>query len=130
MRRAAIVLLVTAVSSTVPAAAAAQQAPRDNRSWRTPHVALASAFAVALSIDAAQTREAMRRGYRETNPILGPHPSAGRVNTYSFFAGLTVVGAAAAVPARARPWILGVALAVETFAIAGTVRQGITIKFP
>jgi len=34
------------------------------------------------------------------------------------------------VPARVRPWLLGVALAVETFTIAGTVRQGVALRFP
>ncbi len=140
MARTTAVLLALAV---VPAAAAAQRlAPPTLRvgatiparvSWRASDVALAGAFVVALAIDAAQTRSIAQggwQGYREMNPILGPHPSVGQVNTYTAVAGLTVLGAAAVVPARVRPWLLGVALAVETFTIAGTVRQGVALRFP
>ncbi len=140
MARTTAVLLALAV---VPAAAAAQRlAPPTLRvgatiparvSWRASDVALAGAFVVALAIDAAQTRSIAQGGwqdYREMNPILGPHPSVGQVNTYTAVAGLTVLGAAAVVPPRVRPWLLGVALAVETLTIAGTVRQGVALRFP
>src|SRR2546428_10284829 len=46
------------------------------------HTALASVFAMALLIDAAQTRELARQGwvgFREANPLLGERPSVGRV---------------------------------------------------
>jgi len=102
-------------------------------SWKGSDVALASAFVVALATDAAQTRGLARRqwrGYRESNPILGAHPSVGQVNTYSVVTGLTVLGAAAAVSSRVRPWLLGAALAVETFTIGASVRQGVAVKFP
>jgi hypothetical protein len=130
MKQATLVLVAVAVVSGFPNPIAAQQPLKEDRSWRTAHVALASAFAAALEIDAAQTREAMRRGYREANPLLGPHPSTGRVNTYTALAGLTVVGVAAVVPTRLRGWVLGVALAVETVTIAGAVREGVGIRFP
>src|SRR2546422_2226777 len=110
MARTTAVLLALAV---VPAAAAAQRlAPPTLHvgatiparvSWRASDVALAGAFVVALAIDAAQTRSIAQggwQGYREMNPILGPHPSVGQVNTYTAVAGLTVLGAAAVVPAR------------------------------
>jgi hypothetical protein len=51
------------------------------------------------------------------------------VNAYTAVAGLTVLGAAAAVPARLRPWLLGTALAVETVTVAGTVQKGVAITF-
>ena len=126
----AAVLVAAVVFSAFPPRIAAQRAQKDDRSWNTSHIALASAFSVALWIDASQTREAMRRGYRETNPILGPHPSVGQVNTYTAVAGLAVLGTAAAVGGRVRPWLLAVALAVETFAITSTMRQGIAIRVP
>ena len=140
MQRMTAVLL--ALSTLPPAMAAQRLAPPmlhlgaalpARVSWRTSDVALAGAFVVALAIDAAQTRSIAQggwQGYREMNPILGPHPSVGQVNTYTAVAALTVLGAAAVVPARVRPWLLGVALAVETFTIAGTVRQGVALRFP
>jgi hypothetical protein len=102
-------------------------------SWSRSDVALAGAFTAALLIDAGQTRGLARGGwqnFRESNPILGSHPSVGQVNTYTAVAGLSVLGAAAALPPRLRPWLLGAALAVETFTIAGTVHQGIAIPLP
>jgi hypothetical protein len=102
-------------------------------SWTPSHTALASAFVVTLLIDAAQTRGIARGGwvgYRETNPLLGERPSVGRLNTYTALAGLSVLGAAAAVPPRVRPWLLGAAVAVQAFTIQSSVRQGIPIRFP
>ncbi len=100
--------------------------------WNRSEIALAGAFAAALWIDAAQTRALARggwRGFRETNPILGPNPTVSQINAYTAVAGLTVLGAAAAVPARMRPWLLGAALAVETVTVAGTVQKGVAITF-
>jgi hypothetical protein len=100
--------------------------------WRPRDVALASGFTVALLVDAAQTRRLAQSGWRdyhETNPILGPRPSVGRVNTYTAVVGLTVLGVAAAVPKRARPWVLGVALAVEACTLAAMSQRGVAITF-
>src|SRR5260370_14788957 len=100
-------------------------------SWKGSDVALAGAFVVALATDAAQTRGLARRqwrGYRESNPILGAHPSVGQVNTYSVVTGLTGLGAAAAVSSRVRPWRLGAPLAGEALTVRAGVRQGLTWK--
>jgi hypothetical protein len=102
-------------------------------SWTSSHTALASAFVITLLIDAAQTRELARQGwvgYRETNLLLGERPSVGRLNTYTALAGLSVLGAAATVPPRLRPWLLGAAIAVQAFTIRSSVRQGLRIRFP
>jgi hypothetical protein len=143
-RMTAVRLVLAASLGTPPSVAAAQRLrpPPMLRvgttvparvSWRTSEVALAGAFAVALAIDAAQTRSLAQRGwqgYGETNPILGPRPSVGQVNTYTAAAAVTVLGVAAVAPPRVRPWLLGAALAVETLTIAGNMRQGVALKFP
>ncbi|MGH7548260.1 MAG: hypothetical protein ACREMM_08800 [Gemmatimonadales bacterium] len=101
--------------------------------WSATDVTLASAFAAALLIDAGQTRGLARdgwRGWRETNPILGPRPSVGQLDTYTAVTGLAVLGAAAAVPARVRPWLLGAAFAVEAFTVAGSLQRGIAVRLP
>jgi len=101
-------------------------------SWRSRDLALASGFAAALLVDAAQTRRLARGGwrdYQESNPLLGPRPSVGRVNTYTAVAGLTVLGVAAVAPKRARPWVLGVALAVELYTLGAMSQRGIAITF-
>ncbi|HEY7193009.1 MAG TPA: hypothetical protein VH439_04645 [Gemmatimonadales bacterium] len=100
--------------------------------WSARDRALAAGFTVALLIDAAQTRRLARGGWRdfdESNPILGRHPSEGRVNTYTAVAGLTVLGVAAVAPKRVRPWVLGAALAVEVYALGAMSRSGVAIKF-
>ena len=102
-------------------------------SWTPTHTALASAFAVTLMIDAAQTRELARQGwhgFREANPLLGEHPSVGRVNSYTALAGVSVLGAAALAPPRVRTWLLAAALAVQVVTIGGSVRQGLPLRFP
>ena len=101
-------------------------------SWRPSDVALAGGFAAALLIDAAQTRRLARGGWRddrESNPLLGPRPSIGQVNTYTAVVGLTVLGVAAVAPKHARPWVLGVALAVEACTLAAMSRNGVAISF-
>ena len=104
--------------------------PRLN--WSQTDLTLAGAFTVALLVDAGQTRWLAKGGwhaFRETNPILGSRPTVGQLNTYTAVSGIAVLGAAAAAPARVRPWLLGAALAVEAFTIAGTTQQGIAIRF-
>ena len=117
-------------ATTSPALRAGTRLPA-RLSWSASEMALAGAFTAALLIDAGQTRRLARGGWRdhyEANPLLGPRPSVGHVNSYTALAGLTVLGAAAALPARLRSYLLGGALAVELFAIAGTARQGVAIK--
>jgi hypothetical protein len=100
--------------------------------WRSRDLALASGFAAALLADAAQTGRLARGGwrdYRESNPLLGPRPSVGRVNTYTAVVGLSVLGAAAVAPKRLRPWVLGIALAVEACTLAAMSQRGVAIRF-
>jgi hypothetical protein len=125
------------VAEAAPARASWSTAPLTRLpgrvSWTRSHTALASAFAITLLIDAGQTRELARQGwvsFRESNPLLGERPSVGRVNSYTALAGLGVLGAAAALPPRVRPWLLGAAIAVQAFTIRGSLRQGLPIRFP
>lgn len=101
--------------------------------WRRSEIVMASVFAAALLIDAAQTRRLAAGGWRdytESNPLLGPRPSVGQLNTYTAVAGLSVLGIAAIAPRRARPWILGAALAVEAVTLGAMLRQGVAIRIP
>ncbi|HZI21065.1 MAG TPA: hypothetical protein VFD76_01065 [Gemmatimonadales bacterium] len=110
-----------------------QAVPTPRLAWRGSDLALAGVFTAGLLIDAAQTRGLARAGwtnFRESNPLLGAQPSVGRVNTYTAIAGLTVLGTAAALPRRWRPWLLGAAIAVQALTISSSVRQGIPVRFP
>jgi hypothetical protein len=102
-------------------------------SWSRLDIALASAFTTSLLMDAGQTRGLARNGWQwfhEGNPLLGRHPTVGRVNVYTTVAGLTVLGAAAMLPRRVRPWFLCAAFVLETLTVAQNAQQGIAIGFP
>lgn len=102
-------------------------------SWSPTDVTLAGAFTAALLIDAGQTRGLAEGGwstFRESNPILGPRPNVGQLDTYSAVTGLAVLGAATAAPPRVRPWILGAAFAIEAITISRTTRRGVAIRLP
>ena len=102
-------------------------------SWSATDVTLAGAFTAALLIDAGQTRGLASdgwRSFRESNPILGPRPTVGQLDTYTAITGLAVLGTAAAVPPRVRPWVLGAAFAVEAITISRTTRRGVAIRLP
>lgn len=117
-------------SSLSTASVASRVVPR---SWSPTHIALASAFTVALIVDAAQTRALARQGwpgFQESNPLLGPFPSVGRVNSYTAVAGLSVLAIAAAAPPRTRSWVLGAALVVEALTVGANVRSGLPMRFP
>ncbi|HEU5261759.1 MAG TPA: hypothetical protein VFU41_10105 [Gemmatimonadales bacterium] len=131
--RSTVEPLSTRAAAAVPLELRATRTVPVRLGWSATDVTLATAFAAALLIDAGQTRGLARegwRGWRETNPILGPRPSVGQLDTYTAVTGLAVLGAAAAVPARVRPWLLGAAFAVEAFTIAGTVQRGVAIRLP
>ena len=103
------------------------------RSWSSAHWALASAFTLTLLVDAAQTRELARQGwpgFYEGNPLLGPYPNVGRINSYTAVMGLSTLAAAAAVPPRIRSWVLGAALVVEALTVRANVRNGLPMRFP
>lgn len=102
-------------------------------SWLASPVVLGSAFAAALWIDAGQTRGLAQRGWQgfyEANPLLGSHPSVGRINAYTAAVGVAVFGTAAALPKRLRPWFLGAALVVETLTVATNAREGLRVSLP
>lgn len=63
----------------------------DNRAWTTEEKTWLGAAAAFTVTDWATTRDLSRRyneGYYENNPILGKHPSTGRVDLYFVSAGL------------------------------------------
>lgn len=99
--------------------------------WTDAQVTKALALATLTAADWAQTRNIARHPERwhETNPILGEHPSVGRVDRY--FAASALIGAAAlnALPTRYRDWALNAGLVVEAGCVGHNLSLGIGVKF-
>ena len=56
--------------------------------------------------------------------------AAAVVDTHTAITGLAVLGTAASLPPRVRPWVLGAAFAVEAITISRTTRRGRPIRLP
>jgi len=70
-------LLVLLALLLLPAANAAAQ-------WQTEHTILAATSSATIAADWLLSVDAVRRGnFDEMNPLLGPRPSVGRLNTYN-----------------------------------------------
>lgn len=122
--------------SLVAAMLLATAPPTEPEGWRwtARDLALQATFALTMAVDWRQTL-AIARGPRfegytleESNPILGPRPSASRVTAY--FAATTALhaGLALALPHPWRTWWQLVGLGVETHAIGRNVANGVTVR--
>jgi hypothetical protein len=103
----------------------------DNRAWTGEEKAwlgTAAAFTVA---DWATTRDLSRRyneGYYENNPVLGKHPSTGRVDLYFVSAGLIGYAIADNLDQN-RKTFLQAWTAVEIFYVNRNLNIGLKMKF-
>lgn len=97
--------------------------------WTPANVVAGSSAAVSLMIDWAQTRQAMRQGWEEKNPLLGDHPSSRALTTYNLLVLPTVAGVGAALPSRWRTWWYVFVTAVEAASITGNARLGLHVGF-
>ncbi len=110
----AILLLLASIAPSVSAT------EEDSRVWDNTDKLLAATALIATTVDWAQTRYIARhpRQYRELNPILGQHPSTGKVDRY--FALSIVAGSAIAIalPSKYRKvWLGGITLVEVGFVI-------------
>src|SRR6266550_4207989 len=132
MRHISVVLLLIAAFAGLPAQGVAQRALKDHRFWAVPRVNAqrASVWRLPGVASASPIRASVG-----LTVLSAPRPALPRLNwsqTDLTLAGaftVAVLVAAAVAPARVRPWLLGAALAVEAFTIAGTTQQGIAIRF-
>lgn len=99
--------------------------------WSDADVAREVAYGAVHLIDWSQTRYAARQGdaFRETNPVLGDHPSVGRVDGY--FAA-TLAGHVLVTDLLPRSWRSlwqGSTIAVEATIAAHNRAIGVKIAF-
>ena len=99
--------------------------------WTGTDTGLEVAWQVAHAIDWGQTRYIAKhpQDFRELNPILGDHPSVGRVNTYFIATGLAHYGISQWLsPSNRRGWqTITIIFAVAT--VSRNHQIGVKIDF-
>lgn len=89
------------------------------------------AFQALLIADWKQTRQIAREPdrYFERNPILGKHPSVGRVNTYMVAAGVLHWVIAANLSPKWRQQFQLVSVAVQANVVKQNYEVGLSLRF-
>jgi len=99
--------------------------------WTVEERMTFTASSVLLVADWAQTRQIARNAqmYRETNPIIGAHPSMGRVNAYFLSALLLNYAIGSSLDRGWRTaWFIGVQ-SVEASVVQRNLNIGLTLSF-
>lgn len=99
--------------------------------WSDDQRTLASMYAAAWAIDWGQTRRIAQEPQRwvERNPVLGTHPSVGRVNTYFCVAPLAGYLVLDRMGSENRTTVLKLLTMVEIATVAGNHSIGIRMSF-
>lgn len=101
--------------------------------WTTADTARQAAVTTLLIVDWAQTRtfikDPVKYPGRESNPILGPHPSVGRATSYAALCILGHGAISALLPANLRAGWQYVWIAVEADTVLHNRSAGIKIVF-
>lgn len=99
--------------------------------WSEDQLRMGAALAAVTVVDWAQTRYIADNpdSFHETNPIMGRHPSIGRVDRY--FATSILVGAVVldALPSEYRDYALKAGLVLEVLVVSNNARIGVGVKF-
>lgn len=78
----------------------------DEHRWTSTDTLLSGAYVGVQFVDWMQTREICRHpGLRESNPVLGDHPSAGAVNRHFLKTTITDLALAYVLKKVAPPWV-------------------------
>ncbi len=97
--------------------------------WTIADTALEASFAAAVAVDWAQTRWALDNGHRELNPLLGPEPSAARLNMLVLAAAAGHAAVSLALPRPYRRWWQSMTLIVELGAVGHNFAAGARLAF-
>jgi hypothetical protein len=99
--------------------------------WFSPLTAKDYAYMAAITAfkttDWMQTRQIAEQPlqYHEINPILGRHPSTGRVNTYFALSEASYLFTAKAMPASWRPYFFVGMAAIESACVVNNAKLGL-----
>ena len=98
--------------------------------WDTEQKAMGAVLATVTAVDFMQTRFiAANPEFYERNPILGKHPSIGRVNNYfalSYLIGFLVLDA---LPSEYRTAALKAGIVLETIVVGHNMSIGVGLRF-
>ena len=99
--------------------------------WSKRDYILQATWTVLHIVDWGQTLDIAKnpQQYHENNPILGGHPSVGRVNSY-MAAGLIINPLIVHVlPSKWRPYFQGLSIGVTTGCVVNNYRVGLHVNF-
>lgn len=98
--------------------------------WTTEDSYREAAYLGLLAVDWAQTRSFLRDPkYYETNPLLGSHPSQGKIDAAVVLTGLAHVYIARIIPEKYRAPFQYVSIGIEGGAVVHNFSFGVKVKF-
>jgi len=113
------------------------QAEEENPNrWTLMDTSLELTFATGLMIDWMQTTYLTRgvpppgENWTESNPLLGKHPSRGRVNVYFLTCLIGHVGIAYLLPKPWRTWWQLSGISIEAYSVGSNYSVGFGLRLP
>jgi len=119
--RGTVFLILSLLSGRIP--------PSPTLAWTPGQFALATVTAAEIVVDWGQTRDALSRGRRELNPVLGSHPSSARLAVYNavVIPGMLAVGSF--LPERWRTLWFATLFVMQTACVTRNVALGFNVRF-
>jgi hypothetical protein len=99
--------------------------------WSKQDVAMEAGYAALHIIDWGQSLNVAAHPdqYHEINPIMGEHPSRGRVNLYMASSLLAHIGITHVLPAKCRPYFQGITIGIKAGVVANNLSVGLRLGF-
>ncbi len=131
MKYIANILGAAAIAAFTFSTPATAQVFEGNAPWSAQHKALASTAGALLAADWLQTRQIAKHPdkFHEYNPVLGEHPSQGKVNLYFLAAAGGLMLLADFLPAEYRTGLLYGVIVVQAAAVTNNLQEGISIRW-
>ena len=100
--------------------------------WSRRDVALQATYFLFHALDWGQTRQIARapdRYWEACNPLLGSHPSQGRVDAYFTLSTLAHAGITHLLPSRYRPYWQGITIGVSGYCVGRNLSIGLGVRW-
>ena len=99
--------------------------------WSRQDIALEATYIGLSVVDMGQTIDIAKRPteYYEVNPILGEHPSPGRVKSFFVFTRVLHVIVVDLLPPKWRPWFQGMGIVEEGYWVWNNNQIGLNVRF-